>query len=244
VLLNPNPITTPVPKDAIITEFKAGPRRFRASRDVGQGKQITQLVLRADPTRGPFNCDFKLGEFELKLLSVRVISNEGDTRVSARVSHPSSNRSREVYFRVTKTEEGQIEYKNRFLELKSKKSLETKQDNSVPADVYFVAVDSIALEVATGLWSKIVLSLINVSIPYLPPVNKNAQQPQQSSSQSSQSQPSNPSPNSNNSNSNSTPNPPPNTSAAKNTNTQSQSQPQTQTQTQPKSSKGQKGKTN
>jgi hypothetical protein len=166
VLLQPNPILTPVPKDAVITEYKAGVRRFRSNRDVGQGKQVTQLVLKADPTKGPFNCDFKLGEFELKLLSVRVESKVGDTRVSARVSHPSSNHQRDVYFRVVDVEEGRTENRNRFLELRSKKDEETKNDD--PIDAYFVAIDSISLDVTTGLWTKIVLSLINVAIPRVP----------------------------------------------------------------------------
>ncbi len=83
-------------------------------------------MLNADPTKGPFNCEFKLGAFALKLFEVKVSSRDGsvgvggapgdgirDTRVGCRVVHPDSNRSREVYLRVKGAE-----HKHKFLELR------------------------------------------------------------------------------------------------------------------------------
>jgi hypothetical protein len=168
-VLTPNPLLTPIAKDAVLTDLKAGPRRFRSSRDVGQGKQITQLILKADPLKGPFGCDFKLGEFELKLLSVRVNSKPEDIRISAKMAHPESGRQRDVYFRYFQNEDGVNETRNKFLELRSKKNEENKEG---PIDAYFVAIDSANLDVATGLWSKIVFSLINVQIPRFPPAQQ------------------------------------------------------------------------
>jgi len=165
-LLTPNPLSTLIDKNAQLTDLKAGPRRFRSNRDVGQGKQITQLILKADPLKGPFGCDFKLGEFALKLLSLRVDSKPGDTRISAKMLHPESGRQRDVYFRSFVGEDGQPESRNRFLELRSKKNEENKEG---PIDSYFVAIDSANLDVTNGLWTKIVFSLINVQIPRGPP---------------------------------------------------------------------------
>jgi hypothetical protein len=159
VKLNPDPITNPIAKDAEIAELKAGQRLYKAGRS--DAKQIASLVLNADPTKGPFNCDFKLGLFNLKLLSVQVVSKEGDTRVTCRVLHPETGNYRDVYLRVRGNEQ-----KHKFLELR----LPTKPDEkpeTETADVesFFVTIDSIQLDVKTGLWKKIMLSLMSMMVP-------------------------------------------------------------------------------
>jgi hypothetical protein len=82
------------------------------------------------------------------------------------MAHPESGRQRDVYFRSFVGEDGQPDTRNRFLELRSKKNEENKEG---PIDAYFVAIDSANLDIASGLWTKIVFSLINVQIPRVPP---------------------------------------------------------------------------
>jgi len=169
VILNPNPITTPIPKEASMTTLDAGQRLYRSGRnDPVEGKQVATLVLNVEPGKGPFTCDFKLGLFELKLLSVLVESKTFDTRVYCRVLHPAANRARDVYFRHVKSET-----RHKFLELRPP----TVDGADPPTETFFVTIDNINLDVVSGLWKKIVLSLVSVPLPKRSP--QTAQQPQQ-----------------------------------------------------------------
>jgi len=171
VRLTPDPIATPLQKDAALTELLAGARVYRRSADPAAAKQIASLVLNADASKGPFNCDFKLGGFELKLLSVNVQSKVGDTRVACRVMHPASHSSREVYFRTrtqqTPTGPPGLYNSHKFLELRTPES--DKDDGAETQEVFFVTIDSISLDVNTGLWKKIMLSLVSLVVPKRPP---------------------------------------------------------------------------
>lgn len=179
VRLVPDPIRTPIAGDAQITELNAGARAYKVGRT--DAKQIASLVLNADPNKGPFNCSFNLGAFALKLLEVKVSSRDGsqptaagapgdgirDVRVGCRVVHPDSNRSREVYLRV----KGQ-ESKHKFLELRlpnPKDASGKEQELSAEVESFFVTIDSIQLDVKTGLWKKIMLSLMSMMVPRVAP---------------------------------------------------------------------------
>jgi len=157
VQLSPDPVSTPVAKDAPLTELVAGPRVYRRGTQPTDAKAVVSLVLQADPSKGPFHCDVKLSGFELKLLSVRVVSRAGDTRVMCRVTQPATTRSREVYFR-NRVGSPQT---HKFLELRKQE----EKDATGPLDLFYVAIDSITLDVATGLWSKLVLSLVSLTVP-------------------------------------------------------------------------------
>jgi len=157
VRLIPDPITTALPKDAAVVEVVAGDRTYKAGKTSADAKQIATLVLNADPTKGAFNCDFKLGNFALKLLEVKVTSSAGDTRVSCRVVHPDSGRNREVYLRVKQGEPP----KHKFLELPTM----NKDDTSPEVETFFVTVDSIQLNIPTGLWKRITMSLMSLMLP-------------------------------------------------------------------------------
>lgn len=163
VKLTPDPILNPIAPNAQLVELVAGPRLYKGDR--GDAKQIASLVLNADPTKGGFNCDFKLGGFALKLLEVRVQSKNNDTRVGCRVVHQESKRSREVYLRVSPTEK-----KHKFLELRHQVKPEDKgkEDLSAEVESFFVTIDSITLDLATGLWRKIMLSLMSMMVPRRP----------------------------------------------------------------------------
>jgi len=152
-----------------MSTLEAGKRLYRSGRNEAvEGKQVATLVLNVEPGKGPFTCDFKLGLFELKLLSVRVESKVFDTRVYCRVSHPATDRSRDVYFRHVKNET-----RHKFLELRPL----TPDGAEPPTETFFVTIDNINLDVVSGLWKKIVLSLVSVPLPKRPPPT--AQQPQQ-----------------------------------------------------------------
>jgi heterogeneous nuclear ribonucleoprotein G len=162
VRLVPDPVSTPIAKDSALTEIVAGQRAYKAGRT--DAKSIASLVLNADPTKGPFNCDFTLGSFALKLLEVRVSAKEGDVRVGCRVVHPDSNRSREVYLRVRGNE-----HKHKFLELRlpvpKGPDGKEKEDTSTEVESFFVTIDSITLDVKTGLWKRLMLSLVSMMVP-------------------------------------------------------------------------------
>jgi len=174
VRLVPDPIKTPLDAAAQLIELQAGQRAYKAGRS--DAKQIASLVLNADPTKGPFNCAFQLGAFNLKLLEVKVSSREGqsaagapekDVRVGCRVVHPDSNRSREVYLRV----KGQ-EHKHKFLELRlpvNKPEAGKEADLPEMVESFFVTIDSIVLDLKTSLWKKIMLSLVSMMVPRVSP---------------------------------------------------------------------------
>lgn len=68
VRLIPDPISSPWPhKRAALTELNDLPHTYKGARNV---TMIAALALNADPTKGPFNSDFRLGAFQLKLLLV------------------------------------------------------------------------------------------------------------------------------------------------------------------------------
>jgi len=142
-----------MPATAELTELVAGYRQFKSnSRPPTEGRIVATLVLNVDPTKGPFTCDFALGEYRLKLLSVKVQSRVGDTRMSCRVSHPDSDKTQDVYFRVFGNEK-----RHKFLELPS------KSEN--PNESFFVTIDKVLLDIHSGLWKKIELSLYQVKFP-------------------------------------------------------------------------------
>jgi len=164
VILTPNPLITPLEKNVPLTELHAGQRLYKIpGRVATEGKQVATLVLNADPSKGPFMCDFKMGEFELRLLAVRVESVPGDTRITCQIGHPATNRVKDVYLRVF-----QSETRHKFFELRPADNQLNTDKQRPPAaprvlTAYFVSIDSIVLDVRNGLWKKIVLSLVQVS---------------------------------------------------------------------------------
>jgi len=159
VFLTPNPIATP-PKLSEMKELSAGPRKYRHFRQEPQeGKQVGQLVLDVDVNKGPFMCDFRLGSFELKLLSVRIESKPGDTKVSCRISHPATGQENDVYFRYVDNVP-----RNKPLALRPKKHVGDETTYVAPTEAFFVTIDSVIVDVNSGLWKKLVFSLVTVPV--------------------------------------------------------------------------------
>jgi len=83
--------------------------------------------------------------------------------VSCRVLHPESGHNRDVYLRVRGNEQ-----KHKFLELRlpTKPDEKTgKETESAEVESFFVTIDFIQLDPKTGLWKKIILSLMSMMIP-------------------------------------------------------------------------------
>jgi hypothetical protein len=150
VQLNPDPIKTPIDKSATLTTLNAGTRQFRKRTDT---KFIQSLALNADPTKGPFHCEFQLGGFALKLLSVSVRCKNNTTRVTCKVEEASTGRSRNVflYFKA----DGSI----------SHRSFELRKANNEQKDgtqeLFFVTIDSITVDKNTGVFELVFFSLFS-----------------------------------------------------------------------------------
>jgi RNA recognition motif-containing protein len=157
VRLNPDPIATAISTTAKLVTVTCGARQFRRGRT--DGKAIQQLSLTADPSKGPFHCDFKLGAFDLKLLSVTVRTREkGDVRVACRVQQVSSGKSGLVV--LNRRADGTTTH--RFFS--PRRGPVAEEEKSKPFDAFFVGVDSIVLDPATGLWKNLLLSLSTLVI--------------------------------------------------------------------------------
>jgi len=130
------------------------------------------LVLNIEPNKGPFNCEFKLGPFELQLISVRVAVAPNDLRIYARISHPARNRVGDVLMHWTEGRVASFPF-----ELRLPLPANLKPDEPLPplVEVFFVAIDQISIDQHSGLWKKLVLSLVNVKLP--PPVYAAASAP-------------------------------------------------------------------
>jgi hypothetical protein len=156
VKLIPDPIATPIPANAQLTTIVASERQFRKGR--ADGRTIQQLSLTADPSKGPFHCDFKLGAFDLKLLSVSVRTGNGGIRVSCRIEQVSTGKSQIAV--LQRKSDGKFTHRF-FSPRRAPVATEQKEQ---PFDAFFVAIDQLSVDPATGLWKNLLLSLNSLTI--------------------------------------------------------------------------------
>jgi hypothetical protein len=149
VKLVPDPTKTDLPTEAKLVDVRCGNRTFRGSTNI---KPISTLVLKADPKKGPFKCDFKLDQFDLKLLQVKVTTKNNDTRVACRVAYPTAQEVGDAYMRSIGTE---IRSRNFAL----------KRPNTQDDIAYFLGIDRILMDPVSGLWKELTLSLCTAQLP-------------------------------------------------------------------------------
>lgn len=180
ITLNPDPVTTAVPAGSKMEEMRsaAEDRLFRSGRqDPQKGEFITSLAFKPKQGAGGLNANisFKLSpdaSIQLKVISITVKSKNDDTRIAATVAHPESGRQADVYLRHFVDEEGKLQVRHKFLELREtdlnpdayKGVDESKIDPNTKVDAFFVALDKIVLDRATGLWSELAISLYRTKV--------------------------------------------------------------------------------
>lgn len=153
----PDPVTFPA-KDT--TELKAQPRKFRTGKRAPQDGTLTTTFSIKSSAISP---DVKIGNFNLKISSVIVKSENQDSKVRIKVSNTANERSGELYFRVREEKERVYNYK--FFELRDEQD---QSEEPKPISTNFLGIESITLDRNTGSWKNIVLSLHHAEFPRRP----------------------------------------------------------------------------
>jgi len=158
VSVTPDPVAFPAKET---TELKAQPRKFRTGKRAPQDGTLTTTVSIKSNAISP---DVKIGDFNLKLSSVVVKSENQDTKVRIKVSNTATERSGELYFRVR--EEKETVYNYKFFELRDEQ--DQSSEDPKPISTNFLGIESINVDRTTGSWKSIVLSLHHAEFPRRP----------------------------------------------------------------------------
>jgi hypothetical protein len=153
----PDPVAFPAKST---TELKAQPRKFRTGKRAPQDGTLTSSVTIKSSA---ITSDVKIGNFNLKLSSIVVKSENQDTRVRIKVSNTASERSGDLYFRVR--EEKETIYNYKFFELRDEQD---QSQEAKPISTNFLGIESITVDRETGSWKTIVLSLHHAEFPRRP----------------------------------------------------------------------------
>jgi len=153
----PDPVAFPAKES---TELHAQPRKFRTGKRAPQDGTMTTTVNIKSNSISP---DVKIGNFNLKLSSIIVKSENQDTKVRIKVSNAASDRSGELYFRVR--EEKETVYNYKFFELRDEQE---QSEEPKPISTNFLGIESITVDRNTGSWKNIVLSLHHAEFPRRP----------------------------------------------------------------------------
>jgi len=159
VTVIPDPVAFPAKES---TELKAQPRKFRTGKRAPQDGTLTTTVNIKANSVSP---DIKIGNFNVKLSSIIVKSENQDTKVRIKVSNAESARSGELYFRVR--EEKETVYNYKFFELRGEQEASDAGEPK-PVSTNFLGIESITVDRNTGSWKNIVLSLHHAEFPRRP----------------------------------------------------------------------------
>lgn len=157
VTVIPDPVAFPAKES---TELKAQPRKFRTGK---RAPQDGSLIATVNVKANSISADVKIGNFNLKLSSIIVKSENQDTKVRIKVSNIVSQRAGELYFRVR--EEKETVYNYKFFELRDEQD---QSEEPKPISTNFLGIESITVDRNTGSWKNIVLSLHHAEFPRRP----------------------------------------------------------------------------